>query len=101
MRNDCRRVFVLTELMAAVMLVACGGSNEASGPDPMDAGDGRATTYAATDVLLDASATGTTGVDFATRCAQPGVVKCVGFDETGDFNTNGGSPGGAYGQNAG
>jgi hypothetical protein len=29
------------------------------------------------------------------------VVKCVGFDAAGDFNTNGGSAGGAWGQNAG
>ena len=40
-------------------------------------------------------------MDFATRCAQPGVIKCVGFDDPADFNTGGGVAGGAYGQNSG
>ena len=35
------------------------------------------------------------------RCAQPGVVKCVGFDTVSDFNIGGGGTAGAYGQNAG
>ena len=38
-------------------------------------------------------------MDFSTRCAQPGVVKCVGFDDVADFNTGGSN--GAYGQNSG
>lgn len=41
------------------------------------------------------------GQDFATRCAQPGVVKCVGFDDPADFNTGRGGTSGAYRQNAG
>ena len=40
-------------------------------------------------------------MDFSTRCAQPGVVKCVGFDDAVDFNIGGGGTSGAYGQNAG
>lgn len=40
-------------------------------------------------------------MDFQTRCAQPGVVKCVGFDDTADFNTGSGGTNGAYGQNSG
>ena len=40
-------------------------------------------------------------MDFATRCAQVGVVKCVGFDDAADFNIGSGGTSGAYGQNAG
>jgi hypothetical protein len=40
-------------------------------------------------------------MDFASRCAQPGVVKCVGFDEAADFNNGSGGTGGAYGLNSG
>ncbi len=40
-------------------------------------------------------------MDFATRCAQPGVVKCVGFDEPADFNKGAGDGNGAWGQNSG
>ncbi len=39
--------------------------------------------------------------DFATRCSAPGVIRCVGFDGPADFNTNGDSPSGAYGETAG
>jgi hypothetical protein len=40
-------------------------------------------------------------MDFATRCAQPGVVKCVGFDDPADFNIGSGGTNGAYQQNFG
>jgi hypothetical protein len=40
-------------------------------------------------------------MSFATRCAQPGVIKCVGFDSDSDFNIGSGGTGGAYGLNAG
>jgi hypothetical protein len=40
-------------------------------------------------------------MDFATRCAQPGVVKCVGFDDVSDFSNGNGGTSGAYGQNSG
>jgi hypothetical protein len=40
-------------------------------------------------------------LDFTARCAQPGVVKCVGFDSDGDFNIGKGGSGGAYGLNSG
>jgi hypothetical protein len=40
-------------------------------------------------------------MSFAMRCAQPGVVKCVGFDDVSDFSTGSGSLNGAYGFNAG
>jgi hypothetical protein len=40
-------------------------------------------------------------MDFPTRCAQPGVLKCVGFDDVGDFNIGSGGTNGAYGQNSG
>ena len=39
--------------------------------------------------------------DFAARCAQPDVVKCVGFDDAADFSTGNGGTQGAYGANAG
>ena len=41
------------------------------------------------------------GMDFTTRCAQPGVIKCVGFDSDSDFNIGSGGTGGAYGLNSG
>src|SRR5437763_1613379 len=31
--------------------------------------------------------------DFPTRCVQPGVIKCVGFDVAADFDTGNGRPG--------
>jgi hypothetical protein len=40
-------------------------------------------------------------MDFTTRCAQPGVIKCVGFDSDSDFNIGSGGTGGAYGLNSG
>ena len=40
-------------------------------------------------------------MDYTTRCAQAGVIKCVGFDDVGDFNTGVGGTTGPYGQNAG
>jgi hypothetical protein len=40
-------------------------------------------------------------MDFATRCAQPGVIKCVGFDSASDFNIGSGGTSGAYGLNSG
>jgi hypothetical protein len=40
-------------------------------------------------------------MDFATRCVQPGVIKCVGFDDVSDFNIGSGGTAGAYGQNSG
>ena len=40
-------------------------------------------------------------MDFASRWAQPEVIKCVGFDDASDFNTGNGGTGGAYGQNFG
>jgi hypothetical protein len=40
-------------------------------------------------------------MDFPTRCAQPGVIKCVGFDSASDFNIGSGGTGGAYGLNSG
>ncbi len=49
---------------------------------------------------VDAGQGGDLG-DFARRCAQPGVVKCVGFDDASDFNIGAGGTSGAYGQNAG
>lgn len=38
---------------------------------------------------------------FETRCAQPGVMKCVGFDDPADFNIGAGGTSGAYGMNSG
>ncbi len=40
-------------------------------------------------------------MSFTERCAQTGVIKCVGFDSQADFNVGGGGTGGAYGQNSG
>ena len=41
------------------------------------------------------------GADFATRCAQTGVVTCIGFDNPADFNIGSGGTNGAYGDNSG
>src|SRR5690349_19089776 len=100
MKRDFRRVLVLTEMMAAVLMVACGGGNGGSAN-----GTARADQVASTGVrrteLATTTTTSTYGMDFATRCAQPGVVKCVGFDDPADFNTGTGGTNGAYGQNYG
>jgi hypothetical protein len=40
-------------------------------------------------------------MSFAARCAQPGVLKCVGFDSAADLNTGTGGTNGAFGQNSG
>ena len=40
-------------------------------------------------------------MDFATRCAQPGVLKCIAFDSPADLNTGTGGTNGAFGQSAG
>lgn len=39
--------------------------------------------------------------DFATTCAQTGVVKCVSFDTDADFNRGGGGNQGAWGMRSG
>jgi hypothetical protein len=41
------------------------------------------------------------GSSFAERCAQPGVVKCVGFDTVTELNYGNGGVSGAYQQNSG
>jgi hypothetical protein len=40
-------------------------------------------------------------LDFSTRCAQAGVIKCVGFDDAADFSTGSGGTNGAYSFNSG
>ena len=40
-------------------------------------------------------------MSFTDRCTQPGVVKCVGFDDPADFNTGSGGGNGAYGYDSG
>lgn len=40
-------------------------------------------------------------MSFQDRCAQSGVIKCVGFDNASDFNIGSGGTAGAYGQNSG
>ncbi len=98
MKNQFRRVFVLTEIMAAVMVAACGGSGEQTQSNAGVLGQTAGGREAAAAVTID-PATG--GLDFATRCAQAGVIKCVGFDDVGDFSTGSGGLNGAYGYNAG
>src|SRR6185437_10290872 len=39
--------------------------------------------------------------DFATRCATPGVLKCVSFDTDADFSQGAGGTQGAYGSRSG
>jgi len=41
------------------------------------------------------------GTDFQTRCAQAGVIKCIGFDDAADFSTGSGGTNGAWGYNFG
>jgi hypothetical protein len=94
MERKLGRIFVLTEIAAAVMVVACGGADNSSG------------TQTATDASTDRrasilAATTTPETDFQTRCTAAGVVRCIGFDATGDFNIGSGGAAGAYGQNFG
>ena len=79
---------LMTVLLLSAFMVACGN------------GAGGATTETPSQTTSAASAPLSTA-DFATRCAQPGVIKCVGFDDVADFNTGTGGTNGAYGQNYG
>jgi hypothetical protein len=40
-------------------------------------------------------------MSFSDRCAQSGVLRCIGFDAASDFNIGSGGNNGAYGQNFG
>ena len=40
-------------------------------------------------------------MSFTERCTQPGIVKCVGFDDAADFSTGNGGTNGAYSYNSG
>ncbi|MGE0761836.1 MAG: hypothetical protein AB7N80_01030 [Bdellovibrionales bacterium] len=52
-------------------------------------------------VILKVVASSMGAQDFQTRCTAPGVVKCVGFDNTTDFSNGSGGQNGAYGFNSG
>jgi len=73
MERDARSLFGLTAL--SLSLAAYGDTSDAE--HPSTAG-------------MPASATARApagGQTFATRCAQPGVVRCIGFDAATDFPT--------------
>jgi len=86
-----------------IAVAACGGSgsNQAAGPGPAPA---PAPAPAPSPSPSPAPAPGgppSAGVSFADRCAQSGVIRCIGFDSPSDFNTGTGGTNGAYQQNFG
>lgn len=83
-------------IAASMLVAACSGS----GPDaPPEVDTPPSAPPSAGPPPPSAQSVG--GSSFAARCAQPGVVKCVGFDDPADFNIGAGDANGAYGLNAG
>lgn len=103
----------LSSAPGAAGATADGGDASASNPSTVaddggassnDAGASAADARAPSDAAagVDASAPMLPpGAPFATRCAQPGVIKCVGFDDPSDFDIGAGGTNGAYGKRAG
>ena len=80
-----RATRMLLQAAFSVALAGCNGSG-----DQASAADSASASSQASDTT-----------SFQTRCAQPGVIKCVGFDDPADFNIGSGGTNGAYGLNAG
>lgn len=57
--------------------------------------------FAATLLTMTALAVAAQSNDFASRCAAPGVVKCVNFDTDADFGQGAGGSQGAWGSRSG
>ncbi len=83
-------------LCACTLLVAACGDKSNDGTTPQGH---IGLVPAAKATPLPAPSAG--GASFAQRCAQPGVVRCVGFDDAADFNIGAGGINGAYRQNQG
>jgi hypothetical protein len=102
-----------TRLMAgaSATLIGCSGSgDDAAAGDSLSAAPvvvaasapaSAPTSSSPAAPSVPSSTPARSGADFQTRCSQPGVVKCVGFDEPIDFNIGAGGTAGAYGQNSG
>jgi hypothetical protein len=93
--RSTRALLTLAQAAASVALAACGGG---ASYDAV-AGDTTIPGAAATSASTPTPSSG--GTAFQTRCAQPGVIKCVGFDDLADFNIGSGGTSGAYGLNDG
>jgi hypothetical protein len=75
----------LTLFAGAVSMPACGGGGSS---EEIQAAPAPAPAPAPTPAPTPAPSPSPSGSqDFAARCAQAGVVKCVGFDEVVDFDT--------------
>lgn len=97
MSTHFRRIVVFLGLAAAVVVVACGAGGDDSGR-LMASKEQRFEAAAA-----DSAARGDSIAwkDFLARCAKAAVVRCVGFDDAGDFSNGRGGTNGAYGLNSG
>ena len=84
--------FRLPFVLSAMFVASCGGGSAPEG----------STVTAPGGVPLPVPAPAlSAAADFTARCAQPGVIKCVGFDSATDFNQGSGGTNGAFGSNSG
>lgn len=104
----CRQVATLSVIAVALSCgCADGGAGAGSSSSKTDGGsgsaDGDTSTPSGTEDTSSGTETGGTlpAGDFETRCAAPGVVRCIGFDTDDDFNVGAGGVEGAYGDNFG
>ena len=91
--NQARRT---AGIVTSLLVAACSGS----GTDATTEIDASPAAPASAGSSSPPNALSSGGSNFETRCAQPDVVKCVGFDDPADFNIGTGATG-AYGQNSG
>lgn len=92
----------LTRLFVAAMsitLAACGGGNETAAAPPTPAPTPAPTPPSAPP--NPAPSPPPSSASFEARCQAPGVVRCIGFDSTADFNTGSGGTNGAWGYDFG
>ena len=113
LQNPSQRRLLTSALFVCALLTAgCGRADGATTPGVASEGKVTATAHERPKWKLRTSAPASepapspapppsSGLSFADRCAQSGVVKCVGFDAPSDFSNGSGGLNGAYGFNSG
>ena len=91
--HDRRKLgLAFSQVLAALTVAGCGGSQSGS---PVTL------TKSAVPSMKSSTLSDSAESDFVARCAQPGVVRCIGFDGSGDFSPGSGGYNGAFGFNSG
>ena len=86
----------------AIAVSGCSGSSDSPAPTPAPARRRRRhLPQRHRHAPAPAPSPPTGSLSFQDRCAQSGVIKCVGFDNPSDFNIGNGGTAGAYGLNYG